>query len=45
MHLEVYRHPKGTIIDVSFYGLVNLEKDDITLNKQIMQDLKKLINR
>lgn len=30
---KIYRHPKRRIIDVSFYGLVNLEKDYINLNK------------
>ena len=29
---KVYRHPSGRIIDISFYGLVNLEKDKIKLN-------------
>ena len=31
---KVYRHPSGRIIDISFYGLVNLEKDKIKLNKE-----------
>ena len=31
---KVYRHPSGRIIDISFYGLINLEKDSIKLNKE-----------
>ena len=31
---KVYRHPSGRIIDISFYGLVNLEKDKIKLKKE-----------
>ena len=30
---KVYRHPNGRIIDISFYGLINLEKDKVILNK------------
>ena len=38
---NIYRHPKGRIIDVSFYGLVNLEKDDINgFAKIIIETLK-----
>ena len=29
---KVYRHPEGRIIDISFYGLINLEKDSVKLN-------------
>ena len=31
---KVYRHPEGRIIDISFYGLINLEKDKVILNKK-----------
>ena len=31
---KVYRHPSGRIIDISFYGLINLEKDSIKLNEE-----------
>ena len=31
---KVYRHPSGRIIDISFYGLINLQKDSIKLNKE-----------
>ena len=31
---KVYRHPDGRIIDISFYGLINLEKDKVILNKK-----------
>jgi 8-oxo-dGTP diphosphatase len=30
---KVYRHPNGRIIDISFYGLINLEKDKVILNE------------
>lgn len=30
---KLYRHPEGRIIDISFYGLINLEKDKVVLNK------------
>ena len=33
---KVYRHPEGRIIDISFYGLINLEKDKVILNKKMM---------
>ena len=31
---KVYRHPEGRIIDISFYGLINLEKDSVALNAE-----------
>ena len=31
---KVYRHPSGRIIDISLYGLINLQKDSIKLNKE-----------
>ena len=31
---KVYRHPSGRIIDISFYGLINLEKDIKKLNEE-----------
>ena len=30
---KLYRHPEGRTIDISFYGLINLEKDKVVLNK------------
>lgn len=30
---KLYRHPEGRVIDISFYGLINLEKDKVVLNK------------
>ena len=30
---KLYRHPDGRVIDISFYGLINLEKDKVVLNK------------
>ena len=29
---ELYRNPIGRVIDISFYGLINLEKDNVVLN-------------
>ena len=30
---KLYRHPEARIIDIAFYGLVNIEKHNIKLNK------------
>ena len=30
---KMYRNPVGRVIDISFYGLINLEKDKVVLNK------------
>ena len=31
---KLYRHPNGRIICISFYGLINLEKDKVILNEK-----------
>ena len=33
----MYRHPNGRIIDISFYGLINLEKDKVILNEDLTE--------
>lgn len=30
---KLYRHPNARIVDISFYGLINIEKHEIILNK------------
>ena len=39
---KLYRNPIGRVIDISFYGLINLEKDNIVLNHENNAKFKKL---
>ena len=39
---KLYRNPIGRVIDISFYGLINLEKDNIVLNHENNEKFKKL---
>jgi len=39
---KLYRNPIGRVIDISFYGLINLEEDNIVLNRENNAKFKKL---